>query len=58
MFEKTIFDRELRQLDALAPKGYFIGLHIRFTSPLISFQTYDQAWTDHTPTTAMSCATR
>lgn len=47
MFEKTIFDRELRQLDALAPKGYFVGLHIRFTSPLISFQTYDQAWTDH-----------
>lgn len=47
MFEKTMFDRELRQLDALAPKGYFVGLHIRFTSPLMSFQTYDQAWTDH-----------
>ena len=47
MFEKTMFDKELKQLDALAPRGYFVGLHIRFTSPLMSFQTYDQAWTDH-----------
>ncbi|TCO71520.1 autoinducer binding domain-containing protein [Rhodovulum euryhalinum] len=44
MFEKSVFDRELRALDALAPKGYNIGLHIRFTSPLMTFQTYDPAW--------------
>lgn len=40
-------DLELKNLAPLAPKGYFIGLHIRFTSPLMSFQTYDQAWLDH-----------
>lgn len=47
MFEKSAFDRELKTLDALSPAGYFIGLHIRFTSPLMSFQTYNQTWTDH-----------
>lgn len=31
----------------LAPAGYFIGLHIRFAAPLVSFQTYDQSWLDH-----------
>lgn len=40
-------ESELLQLTALAPAGYFLGLHIRFTSPLITFQTYNQAWTDH-----------
>nr|WP_245972102.1 autoinducer binding domain-containing protein [Rhodovulum robiginosum] len=34
-------------LDAMAPEGYFLALHLRFTSPLMSFTTYDQAWTDH-----------
>jgi LuxR family transcriptional regulator len=38
---------ELHQLSLLAPAGYFLGLHIRFTSPLLTFQTYDQAWIDH-----------
>lgn len=47
MFEKQTFDLELRKLGALAPQGYFVALHIRFTSPLMSFQTYDPAWTDH-----------
>ncbi len=37
---------ELHELSLLAPSGYFVGLHIRFTSPLMTFQTYDQAWTD------------
>lgn len=40
-------DLELKNLAPYAPKGYFIGLHIRFTSPLMTFQTYDQAWLDH-----------
>jgi LuxR family transcriptional regulator len=39
-------DQFLTELDALSPKGYFIGLHIRFASPLIMFQTYDSAWID------------
>lgn len=47
MFEKLKFDKLLLELGGLAPKGYFVGLHIRFTSPLLTFQTYDQAWTDH-----------
>lgn len=43
----TGLDFELRKLSVLSPKGYFVGLHIRFTSPLLTFQTYDQAWLDH-----------
>lgn len=39
-------DAELAQLGRLAPAGFFIGLHIRFTSPLFTFQTYDQRWID------------
>lgn len=40
-------DVELQNLARLAISGYFIGLHIRFTSPLFTFQTYDQRWIDH-----------
>lgn len=40
-------DAELHDLRQLAPAGYFIGLHIRFTSPLMIYQTYDQRWVDH-----------
>ncbi len=47
MFEKSHFDRELRKLDHFATAGYVVGLHIRFTSPLIVFQTYAQEWADH-----------
>lgn len=47
MSTKLGLDLELHKLGLLAPAGYFVGLHIRFASPLISFQTYDQAWLDH-----------
>jgi LuxR family transcriptional regulator, quorum-sensing system regulator SdiA len=47
MFEKSVFDLELKSLGDRAPMGYFLGLHIRFTSPIMSFTTYNQAWTDH-----------
>lgn len=47
MFKKSVFDQELQNLDDLAPLGFFLGLHIRFTSPLMTFQTYDAAWTEH-----------
>lgn len=40
-------DRRLHELGAFASRGYFVGLHIRFTSPLLTFQTYDQKWIDH-----------
>jgi len=40
-------DVELHQLSVLAPAGYFVGLHIRFTAPLFTYQTYDQVWINH-----------
>lgn len=40
-------DVRLHELGLIAPAGYFVGLHIRFTSPLLTFQTYDQVWLDH-----------
>lgn len=44
---KADFDAELKKLDPFAESGYFLALHIRFTSPLMFFQTYDKAWTEH-----------
>lgn len=40
-------DDDLEDLRLLAPAGYFIGLHIRFTSPMLIYQTYDQDWVNH-----------
>lgn len=47
MTNRKSIDAELQNLACLATAGYFIGLHIRFTSPLLTFQTYDQRWIDH-----------
>jgi len=47
MTVKLGIDVELHQLSLLAPQGYFVGLHIRFTAPLFTFQTYRQDWLDH-----------
>ncbi len=47
MFLQVAIDLKLAELARMAPQGYFVGLHIRFTSPLMTFQTYDQAWVDH-----------
>lgn len=47
MSVRARIDVELQNLARLANAGYFIGLHIRFTSPLFTFQTYDQRWIDH-----------
>lgn len=44
---KLGLDLELGQLAAVSPAGYFVGLHIRFAAPLMTFQTYDPRWTDH-----------
>lgn len=44
---KLGIDLELHQLALLSPAGYFLGLHIRFASPLMTFQTYPQEWADH-----------
>lgn len=37
----------LARLRRLAPMGYFVGAHIRYAAPLIHYQAYPQAWTDH-----------
>ena len=47
MSVRLALDIELHKLSVLAPAGYFVALHIRFTSPLFTFQTYNQAWLDH-----------
>ncbi|MFM2391412.1 MAG: hypothetical protein RLZZ437_2967 [Pseudomonadota bacterium] len=47
MATRVGLDAELHQIALMAPAGYSIGLHIRFTSPLMMFQSYDQAWLDH-----------
>lgn len=47
MSSKLGVDLELHQLSLLATAGYFVGLHIRFAAPLMTFQTYNQEWTDH-----------
>lgn len=47
MFVHAEINKELRALGRLAPVGYFVGLHIRFAAPLMQFQTYPKAWTDH-----------
>ncbi|MGB0959022.1 MAG: autoinducer binding domain-containing protein [Halocynthiibacter sp.] len=47
MSKKTGLELDLHQLSLYAPAGYFVGLHIRFASPLMVFQTYDPKWTAH-----------
>lgn len=47
MSVKIGLEIELHRLGLLAPAGFFVGLHIRFTAPLFTFQTYDQRWLDH-----------
>lgn len=37
----------LGQLNALAPAGYALGFHIKYTTPKFMFQTYPKAWLDH-----------
>jgi len=38
---------ELAKLDRYAEAGYFLALHIRFTSPLLFYHTFNAAWMDH-----------
>lgn len=47
MGRNQIIDALLVELDAQAPSGYFLALHIRFAAPLMMFQTYDPVWSDH-----------
>ena len=44
MSAKSGLDEVLAEISNLAPGGYFLGLHIRFTSPLMTLQTYPSDW--------------
>ncbi|MEM9437417.1 MAG: autoinducer binding domain-containing protein [Pseudomonadota bacterium] len=44
MSAKSGLDEVLGEIAHLAPAGYFLGLHIRFTSPLMTLQTYPPEW--------------
>lgn len=47
MTDSVAIDAKLSRLGDLSPAGYFVGLHIRFATPLLLFQTYSQEWIDH-----------
>ena len=47
MFDRTELDRELKRLEPYAQAGFYLGLHIRFTSPVASYRTYDPSWVKH-----------
>lgn len=42
--ESTSLDLGLSRLNKLAPAGYALGLHIRFASAHLMFQTYNREW--------------
>jgi len=47
MGQNHTIEKLVEKLDLLSPAGYYVGLHIRFAAPLITYRTYDPAWTDH-----------
>ncbi|HRO13887.1 MAG TPA: autoinducer binding domain-containing protein [Paracoccus sp. (in: a-proteobacteria)] len=47
MSSRAEINAVLSRLRRLAPSGYFLGLHIRFAAPLMQFQTYPAAWSEH-----------
>lgn len=46
MSSRAEINAGLAGLGKLAPKGYFVGLHIRFAAPVMQFQTYGKDWSD------------
>lgn len=44
VFEKI--DQQLERIGRVATAGYFLGLRIRGSAPLMAFRTYPQSWTD------------
>ncbi|MEM6637582.1 MAG: autoinducer binding domain-containing protein [Pseudomonadota bacterium] len=47
MSTRSDIENQLKLLARMCPSGYFVGLHIRFAAPMLHFQTYSPAWTDH-----------
>ncbi len=46
MTEVPGLDQGLARLSDLAPKGYVLGLHIRYAAAHLTFQTYDPRWSE------------
>ncbi|SMY09066.1 autoinducer binding domain-containing protein [Flavimaricola marinus] len=47
MAPKTEIQTRLESLKELAPAGFAMALHVRFTTPAYLFQTYPKAWIDY-----------
>lgn len=47
MADQVEIKAKLASLQALAPDGYALAFHVRFTTPTFLFQTYDRKWLDH-----------
>ncbi|WP_371169953.1 autoinducer binding domain-containing protein [Aliiroseovarius sp. 2305UL8-7] len=47
MSRNQAIDTLLSELNPVATAGYFIGLHVRFAAPLMTFQTYPASWIKH-----------
>jgi len=47
MADQAAIKQKLADLMALAPMGFALALHVRFTTPTFLFQTYDRKWRDH-----------
>lgn len=43
---QTEIVRSVEMLKALAPTGYAMAFHVRFTTPTFLFQTYPKSWID------------
>ena len=42
--ENAGYEKQLQQLEKIAPAGYVLGLHIRYNSATLMFRTYPQEW--------------
>lgn len=47
MHTNVALEIERYNLRRLGSAGYYVGLHIRFTSPMIVLADYPRAWTEH-----------
>jgi LuxR family transcriptional regulator len=46
-FSQFEISETLGQLNAIAPAGYALGIHIEYTTPKFMFQTYPKDWLDY-----------
>lgn len=46
MSQRADINAALQKLGRLSPKGFYLGLHIRFAAPLIQHTSYPEEWSD------------